>query len=481
MLSAFDKPARVAGELRFHGVVFLLCIVVKAALVALDDRVRLFMGDSATYLWSAATLHVPTDRSYSYPLFIRAITAPFGSIDALLWAQALCGAATATMTAWLLRDVFDVRRCVAICAALVVCLDPMQLFYERMVMTESLSTCALIASVCVAVAYIRNGRASLLAACIGLGLVSVSLRTGLAPLSLCLGAAIVLLRWDRLNRTQVLRHLAIAVSLTWSSHFAYQHLYGWATHAGPAYIRDGGLFRLGLVAPLVRAEDFEGTRVDAHVLDEVTIPLADERMREAQIWSSGGLIDVLKRNAGSRAYKSASKIATHAMRRDPLGVIKLGIATTADYFDDGLRHARLVSDLGAGQLPDERTLTLLRDSFAYDASGVARTPSPMYRYFEFTPWWPTACLFALAPLSLVAAFARARRNRAALLQLLVSCGLVVGQVLCAHIVSFRYLHPFTVLMTLNAAVVVDAAVAFVAKRRAHNEAPAVQPVEAMAT
>lgn len=460
---------------------FLLCIVVKAALVALDDRVRLFMGDSATYLWSAVTLHVPTDRSYSYPLFIRAITAPFGSIDALLWAQTLCGAATATMTAWLLREVFTVRRRVAICAALVVCLDPMQLFYERMVMTESLSTCALIASVCVAVSYIRNGQASLLAACVGLGVVSVSLRVGLAPLSLCLGAVVVLLRWDREKRTQVLRHLAIAVSLTWSSHFAYQHLYGWATHAGPAYIRDGGLFRLGLVAPLVRGEDFESTRVDAHVLDEVTIPLADERMREAQIWSSGGLIDVLKRDAGSRAYKVASKIAARAMRRDPLGVIELGIETTADYFDAGLRRSRLVSDLGAGQLPDERTLTLLRDSFGYDATGIARTPSPMYRYFESTPWWPTACLFALAPLSIVAAFATARRNRAALLLALVSCGLVVGQVLCAHIVSFRYLHPFTVLVMLNAAAAVDGMLAFGTRHRTRRDSPALRPVEAVAT
>ncbi len=479
-MSAFEKPARVVGEFDFQRVVFSLCVVVKVALVVLDDRMRLFMGDSATYLWSAVTLHVPTDRSYSYPLFIRAVTAPFGSIDALLWAQTLCGAATATMAAWLLREVFGIQRCVAVLAALIVCLDPMQLFYERMVMTESLSTCVLIASVCVAVAYIGNGRASLLVACIGLGVGSVSLRVGLAPLSLCLGVATVLLRRDRQRRAQLLRHLAIAVALTWSSHVAYQHLYGWATHAGPTYIRDGGLFRLGLVAPLVRAEDFKGTRVDAHVLEEVTLPLSDERTREAQIWTPGGLIDVLKRDAGTRAYKAASKIAAHAMRRDPLGVLELGIETTADYFDARLRQGRLVSDLGAGQLPDEQTLSLLRASFGYDAAGIARTPSPMYRYFESTPWWPTACLFALAPLSIVAAFV-ARRRRAGLLLTLVSCGLVVGQVLCAHIVSFRDLHPLTVLVTLNAAIVVNAVLTFAVSRRVQHHEPALRPVEALAT
>ncbi len=85
-----------------------------------------------------------------------------------------------------------------------------------------------------------------------------------------------------------MRHLAIALLLTFGTHGAYRHLYGFAMHEGPTYIRDGGLFRLGLVAPLVRAEDFDGTRVDAHLLDEVRIPLSDETTREAQIWSPGG-------------------------------------------------------------------------------------------------------------------------------------------------------------------------------------------------
>ena len=197
--------------------------------------------------------------------------------------------------------------------------------------------------------------------------------------------------------------------------------------------------------------------------------MSDETTREAQIWSPGGLIDVLKRRAGDRAYTVASTIAAHAMWRDPFGVVRLGLATTMDYFDPRLREVRLYSDLGFGQLPDPTTLTLLRDHFGYDASGVARSPSPVYRYFEATPWWPTACLFALAPLSLLAAFGFSRRKRAALLLALVACGLVVGQVLCSHIVSFRYLHPFTVLVTLNAAVVVNGLLAYGTRRRMRNE------------
>ena len=479
VLVPFDKRVRPFGESRFWMCVVSACVALKCALILIDDRVRLFMGDSATYLWSAVSLHVPSDRSYMYPLFIRAVAMPFASISPLLWAQTLCGVATAAMIAWLLRSVFAVRRAVAFAAAVLVCVDPLQLFYERMVMTESLSTCVLVASLCVAVAYVRDGRLRILATCIALGVFSASLRVGLVPLACGLGIAAVMARWNVAPRAQIARHVAIALALTFTLHGAYRHMYGFATQGPPAYIRDGGLFRLGLVAPLVRAEDFDGTRIDAHLLDEVTIPLRDETAREAQIWASGGLIDVLKRHAGQRAYKVASTLASHAMRRDPLGVVRLGIATTLDYFDPRLREIRLYSDLGFGQPPNAQTLVLLHDHFGYDASGVARTPSPIYRYFESTPWWPTACLFALAPLSLVTAFGFARRDRAALLLALVGCGLVIGQVLCSHIVSFRYLHPFTVLVVLHAAVVIDGVLAS-ARRRMQNQRN-VSPAEALAT
>ena len=242
-------------------------------MILIDDRVRLFMGDSATYLGSAVSLHVPPDRSYTYPLLIRAIAAPFGSITPLLWAQTLCGVATAAMVAWLSRGVFEARRGVALCAAILVSLDPLQLFYERMVMTESLSTCVLMASLCVAVAYVRDGRVWELVACVGLGIVSTSLRVALAPLAFGLSIVAVLLRWNVAPRGNIARHLTIALLLTFATHGAYRHLYGFALHQSPAYIRDGGLFRLGLVAPLVRAEDFDGTHIDAHLLDEVSIPL----------------------------------------------------------------------------------------------------------------------------------------------------------------------------------------------------------------
>ena len=118
----------------------------------------------------------------------------------------------------------------------------MQLFYERMVMTESLSTCVLIASLCVAVAYVGSGKVFLLAICIALGVASASLRVGLVPLACALSAAAVLCRWNQAPPMQIVRHLAIALALTCVTHGAYRHAYGFATHGEPAYIRDGDCF-----------------------------------------------------------------------------------------------------------------------------------------------------------------------------------------------------------------------------------------------
>ena len=178
---------------------------------------------------------------------------------------------------------------------------------------------------------------------------------------------------------------------------------------------------------------------------------AEAACRSARI--RGGGEDRSARHAARSARRR------QARRRDHPGLFRSTAARDTSVQRSGFRTTA-----------DAQTLSRLRDHFGYDASSLARTPSPVYRYFEATPWWPTLCLFMLAPLSLAAAaFEIARGNRAALLLSLVCGGLVAGQVLCSHIVSFRYLHPFTVLVVLNAAAVVDGILALAARRRVQIE------------
>ncbi len=449
------------------------CLVAKLCILLLDDSVRVFMGDSATYLWSAVAMQAPLDRSFTYPLLIRLTAGASSSIVTLLWVQTLCGVATSLMVYWLLCQSFSVRSWIAATAALLVALDPAQLFYERMVMTESVSTCVLVASLCTAFAYMRSRKTRYLVLCILLGVILASLRVGLVPFALALGPAAVLLA-NRDSMRACVWPLLLAIIATWMCHSAYQHAYGRLTHSHPGYIRDGGFFRLGVVAPLVTPASFDGTGLDASLLDDVKIPLGDPHLREAQIWQPGGLIDVLRRHGGPRAYRIAARLASNALANDPIGVVRLGLQTLREYFYADYYRARLKSDLGNDRAPDELTRELLRTHFNYDIPGVAQPPSPVYRYFENASTWLVCCLFSLMPLSmLVVAASRRRCAREGILLGLVGTGLVVGQILCSHIISFRYLHPFPVIEIVCLGIVVNT---IVAARYGQRQSTHAQPV-----
>ena len=377
----------------------------------------------------------------------------------LLWVQSLCGVATSLMVYGILRHAFAVLPWTAAAAALLVALDPSQLFYERMVMTESVSTCVLVASLCAAFAYLRLRQARYLGLCIGLGLLLASLRVGLVPFALALGPVAVLLAHRNDSIRACTRPFLLAVIATWACHSAYQHVYGALTHSHPGYIRDGGLFRLGLVAPLVTPASFDGTGLNPSLLDEVKIPLDDPHLREAQIWQAGGLIDVLKQRAGPRAYRIATRLASNAIKNDPIGVVRLGLQTLCEYFNKNYYRVRLMSDLASDRRTDEITIDLLKTHFNYDVTDIAQTPSPVFNYFAETSGWLVGCLFSLAPLSmLVIATCRRRHAKEGVLLGLLGIGLVVGQILCSHIISFRYLHPFPVAEIMCIAVVVNAIV-----------------------
>jgi len=451
-------------------------LVIKLIILSFDPHVRLFMGDSATYLSSSVDHWTPPDRSFVYPMIIDLTAGSSHSIITLLAIQTLIGVATTLLAGWILLGFFGVKRGIVATVVLALVIDPSQLFYERMVMTESISTFALIAMLATALAYLRKGNLAWLLVCAGLGVFLTSLRAAMAPLALLLPMTSVMLsippRSGAWRRWGI--HLLIALAATWAGHTAYKHWYAARAGGEPAYIRDAGMFRLGLVAPLVKPAHFAGTGIDPAMLDEVRIPLAQPHKREEQIWLPGGLIDVLNQHAGVRARSIADTIANRAIVDDPIGVLRLGLLTESEYFDSAKRRERLWSDLGSGQLPNKRTIELLHDRFHYDASTIARTPTIVWSYFSLTAMWPVGCHFALPPLAiLLLVFCPRRQRRFAVLLALVCIGLSIGHMLGAHIISFRYLHPFSVLAVVCAGILANALLPWwtriaALRRKAHN-------------
>ncbi|MBB5206973.1 hypothetical protein [Chiayiivirga flava] len=438
-----------------------LVLAAKAGAALLDTTVRLFMGDSGSYLLGALTGWVPGDRSFLYGWMIGATAVPLHSIHALFALQTLFGVGSAMLLyAWLRRGV-GAGAAIATLAAVAFALEPAQLFYERMVMAESAGLLALALFFAGASVYVRSGRWYWIAVYVTCGLLAVAMRLSLLPMVLVLGLLAPLVRgmfnpderaraWRRrIARTAL--HAAVAAAFTFGLHSAYTHWYGALAKTEPGYIAQAGMFRLGLVLPLVHADHLRASGIDPALLDELAIDPRDPRRREAQLWLPGGMQATLRRHTRD-ADAVAGEISMRALRDDPLGLVRMGLATVADYFDPTVAVPRLHNDLGRVP-PDARHAQMLLDAFGYDISGVPASTTPAVRWFAFGAPWLVLCLLLLAPLALAALALgwRAPGRDLRVLLCLASLGLVAQHVLFSHIVSYRYLHPLPWFMLANGA------------------------------
>ncbi|MEO8673909.1 MAG: hypothetical protein ABI411_21575 [Tahibacter sp.] len=431
-------------------------ILIKALLCLADPTLRFFLGDSESYLYSALTGWIPPDRSFVYGILVRLSAVYTGSLYGLLVVQSMCGVLTSLICARLALEL-GASRSIGVLLAILVCLEPAQLFYERMVMAESPGTLCLLVMFTCGFLYLKHGRWGWLPLMSLAGITTVALRMSLLPVVLgfaLLPPLLLLFQRGRAHFLQAGMHVCIAILCTAGFHKGYMQLYGTVAHSDPDYLGTSGLFRLGLVSPLVKAEHLTRLGLSADLLQSVRQPLGDHRAREAQIWMDDGLIQVLKRATGEDADRYARKIAARALQDDIPGFLGLAWATTADYFVDTQTAPRMQDDLGTRALPDEMAQSL-RTQLGYEASSVHAQRNLMSRYFETSANWLIFCLFGLAPLA-VATLVRLWhiRRTAALLLAFTAIGMVTGQLLFSHIVSFRYLHPFAPLLWMTLAVLI---------------------------
>jgi hypothetical protein len=456
-----SPPTFAASPARGALLCLLILLVLKLLAYALDPTARVFLGDSGSYFHTALTGWIPPDRSFLYGWLIGATAIPSGSVQTLVLLQSGFGVLSGLLLyLWLafgLRS--DVR--LAIVAAAIFALDPGQLFYERMMMAEASGFLAFASFFCALSLYVARGGWIWIAAYAALGVLAVALRISLMPVVLVLCLIGPGVRWISLPPAQRFSgwHIAsavlssvIAVGCTVYAHDWYKHWYGEVSGTAPAYTAQAGKFRLGLVAPLIEPEHFENSGVSAELLGELKIELRDPRMRESQMWTEGGLYDLLSRHAVD-PETAARKISIKAARDNPLGLVRMGLQTLADYFDPAVYLHRIEDDLGRREPHREFRDDLIRH-LDFDPGLHYASWTPASRWFAWGSLWLTACLLILLPL---AAFALYRgwhspQRGLRLLLALTSVGLVLGHVLFSHIVSFRYLHPLPWFVLANLAV-----------------------------
>lgn len=443
----------------------LVLLAIKVFWLCIDHTLRLYMGDSMTYLHTATTLSGAGGRSFLYGWVLHFTALPFGSPAAVIGLQAIWGVLISLCLFIFLRFALMLPFRWSAVPAWLLATEPAQVFLERMVMAETLGLLAFVTTLLVLSRYLATGDLRwYLLSCLG-GLAAAAFRMNFLPVAIGLGLTAPLL-YLFLRRGTVVAgrarwtHLAIAIALLAGTHLAYTHAYGYATKYPPGYLAYTGMMRIGLVAPLIKPEHFEGTDVSGEILKEVERPLDDHWQRGHHIWEHDGLWPLLEKRS-DEPEMVARIITRRAIQDDPLGLLKINFQTLGGYFEDRHRRPRMLDDKGV-IAPSERDLRLVREWTGWDMRGIDSIETPARRYFAAMPAWFTFCLFSLAPLAVVTTLACWRHPRRVqyLLLALASLGLVANHLLFAHIVSYRYVHPFPWFVLANIA-----AVAFLLMRR----------------
>ena len=446
----------------------VVVVALKLGFLALDDTPLYFIGDSATYIGAALNDYVPSDRSYVYPLVIRALAVWPHSLFALVLAQVLASAATAWLLALFLVRYLLVRPIVAMAAALALSLAPSQILHERMVLTETFALSVFAIFLLLGATYVRAPKWSSLVATSLAGIVLVSLRTVYVPVTLGAALMLPLLAWPRLGERgdgakRLTVHLAVAVLATVTCHVGYRHWLGAMAGRPPAYLYADGLFAICAWSPVIMPVDAADDPPAVGVFERMVARRGTEPYgvfyREGLRWEPGWLVDDLLK-AYPDSYEAnlvAKRAASHALFRDPLGVTRLAPMLFIHYLrgleSDPQRVLR--QEQGTGRALSPSFVAELSDAFGVDASATPQTMTPSKTYHLVA--WPLLLAPLFAPLLCVAVPWPCRRDVRAVA--LWVCGafviLAAGTFQFSLSPSFRYLHPFDFAAALVLAVCAD--------------------------
>jgi hypothetical protein len=437
---------------------------LKFVLLALDPSPKLFLGDSASYVWTAVSGWIPADRSFSYGFIIHWLCSAGQSLTPLLLCQAFLGGATAILVAIICRSSFGLSLRASYVFGFVSAIDPLQLLWERYVMTEVISLFFYAILLFLSFLYLRDRRLWCLILIQFLGVLVISLRISYL---LLLEAQTVLLPliayfpelgarfrdatyWPSIKRCGV--HLIVSIALLLLLHSGYKRLNGRLSAREPAYVYVTGLNLLAMWSPTIEPADAPDPRLANLIAEAAKSGIKDPGARGLQLYRSGYLIDRWKHTEKNltKADRLAKETAMHALLRNPFGVARLGWQTFLGYFHPERMRRQAKYELGNIRLPESLRSQLVR-FFHYSPppeSVAAKHSSMLQKYFLNSQ--PYHDLVVLVPfMCLLLMFLFPRRS---VLLLFLHSGILLGtSVLFTVTATVRYLQPLSLLTILTAA------------------------------
>ncbi len=432
-------------------------LLLKMLLLCIDHAPMFFLGDSVAYLNTAKWGYIPPDRSFLYGWIIYCVALSVHSLTPLLIVQTLAGAVSAFLCAHILRRFFNAPPLLAAACGILCAVEPLQLLFERYVMTEAFALLAFSLFVFAALCYLSEGTLRRLLIVQLAAVFVVAMRVSFLPI---LEAATLLMPLlalrapaDPAPRRAFPRawkltagHLLLSCLLF----FALQGAYKWSyarliqpqlPGARPEYNYDEGFHLLAFVAPIVQPRDFPDQAHAAEVF-QLAWDIRDPRRRYLQRWNPGGLVRNIEALYPDplEARRLAKTTAWNAVRRDPGGEFRLSLFGYTDYFDREHLRLGMIQDRGGDrELPDD-LLDFLRTYFHLDAAGLPHLVTLTNTWYYAAWWWYLGLLLLPAPMLLMIAVVPLRQRPHALLLFVFTCAQIVVIAACSIGPTVRFLH-----------------------------------------
>jgi hypothetical protein len=341
----------------------LLIVALKFVLLGLDPVPQLFMGDSGSYLLTAVSGWIPPDRSFLYGYVIRWSSLGTGSLTSLLVLQVFLAAVTSILVALICRWFFGLASGLAYLFGALCSLDPLQLVWERYVMTETISlffyACALFFSFL----YLKQRRLWQLAVVEILSVLAIGFRMSyllvaqISVVSLPIIAFFPEIRGAFRKHSPMLRasglksaglHLVFSVVFMFILQQGYGQLNGRLASREPALLHNTGLSVLTTWAPVLKPNDSPDPRLSELIAKGNEFQLNDPWSRDGQLYSPGGLANRWKQIEPNEALSNqvAKQTALNALLRRPMEIVALGGKTFLHYWNFEHIRRRARTELG---------------------------------------------------------------------------------------------------------------------------------------
>jgi hypothetical protein len=458
----------------------LFCFSVfalKVLLFMIDPLPKLVMGDSGSYLWTALSGWIPEDRSYFYGYIIRWTSLWTESLTSLLVVQICLSAITSILLALICRSIFRLPERWSFLFGFLCAIDPLQLLWERYVMTEAISLCLYALVIYHWLLYLRDRRLRYLVIVQAVSvlligfrmsfLLQVQVATVLLPLLAFVPDILKRLRRsssDDTPRWSTVRvfggHLLTSVALLFLLHAGYKRANGWISHREPAYLYGTGLVLLSYWSPVLQREDAADTRLADLIEKGEEFGLKNPDLRNSQRFSPGHLLDRWSKIEPDRlkADSLARKTALHALLRDPIGILGIGWRTYFSYWNVATMKKCAEMDFSFGNPPGDDVIAELASNFHLSYTKVPPTKSAAQWYYIAA--WPYYFLILLAPLLSGLAIVL-RFGRLFAILLFVHTSIMMATSMTFGSDSIRYFQPISFVTLLILALGAKAALPFV--------------------